>query len=80
MDFYFINDAPLWMDFLVLFIGFILFGLGLSFLKSGEAHGPWWLIGHHFKRGETPYLYWLFTCFWLGMGLFLLIIGIIMVI
>jgi hypothetical protein len=77
MDFYFIHDAPLWMDILILIIGVIMFWLGLSFLKSGKSHGPWWLIGIDFNREKNPNIYWFFTCFWLGLGLFVLIIGII---
>jgi hypothetical protein len=57
-------------------IFFLLFGLfclveGLYFLKIGDAFVP--II--HIYKDENPFAFWVVVCFWLGMGLFLLIIG-----
>lgn len=81
MDFYFINEGPIWVSILVIIFGIILLGLGLSFLKLGEARGgPWWAIGLYFKKNKNPYLYWFTICFYLFLGLSMIVLGLIMII
>jgi len=81
MEFYFINEGPLWIEILILFVGLLFLGLGINFLKSGESPGPWFLFGLiHFKKDKNPKLFWFFTIFWLFWGVFLLILGVIMII
>lgn len=78
MDFYFINEGPLWMEILIIILGIFCLAEGLYILKKRESPGPWYAFGLiRFKRDEKPILYWFFTIFWIFFGVFLIIIGLI---
>lgn len=71
MNLPYIHGGPIWAEILVVLFGLFCLGEGLYFLKMEDAFVP---IIHIYKK-NNPFAFWVVVCFWLGMGLFLLIIG-----
>ena len=75
MDFYFINDGALWMEILIIFLGIIFIIIGQYCLKKEYVFIP--II--YFYKDKNPSVYWIIISYWLGLGIFLIILGFIMI-
>ena len=75
MDISYIHGGPLWAEILVVLFGLFCLAEGLYFLKKEDAFFP--II--HFHKEKNPLAYWVTVSFWVGMGLFLLVLGFVMI-
>ena len=70
---------------LILFLGIVLFVIGVVELILGKTIGPWWSVGNKkeaswpkdaiIKRKENPKSYWFWVLFILLIGLIVIIVG-----
>lgn len=73
MNIPYLNNMPLWIEILVMLLGLFFLAEGFYCIKRKKAFLPFIEV----KKEKNSLAYWAIVVYWLGFGLFFLIIALL---